>query len=354
MEKKEMYIIGVMSGTSLDGIDLAYVHLTNEDGFNFEIKKATTVPYSVEWCTKLANGFHLSGEELTKLDASYGIYLGKIIRQFIKENELEQVDLIASHGHTIFHNPKEEYTLQIGNGPYISSITGIKTICDFRVQDVALGGQGAPLVPIGDEFLFEQYNYCMNLGGFANISEQVNGARLAFDICPTNVVLNHYIKRVGRDYDNEGEFAATGTVDQDLLTALNKLEYYSEPAPKSLGYEFVVDQVFPMIDAFNLPLKDILRTLVEHMVVQISAVLDSNAEKTCLVTGGGVFNTFLMDCLKEKTNVQLVIPSNDLINYKEALIFALLGYLKNEGATNCLHSVTGAVKDHSSGVVFQP
>ncbi|MFA5300049.1 MAG: anhydro-N-acetylmuramic acid kinase, partial [Lutibacter sp.] len=193
MKDATKYIIGVMSGTSLDGIDIAYVKIENKKSFHFEILTAKTIPYTTEWKLALKNGFHLSGEELTKLDADYGVYLGKTILYFINENSILKVDFIASHGHTIFHNPEKHYTLQIGNGPYITSITGIKTICNFRVQDVALGGQGAPLVPIGDEFLFSEYDYCLNLGGFSNISFSENKQRIAFDICPVNIVLNHYV-----------------------------------------------------------------------------------------------------------------------------------------------------------------
>lgn len=354
MKTKESHIIGVMSGTSMDGIDLVYLALKEGDEYDFEILKSTTVPYSVEWCSRLKDGFHLSGEELTKLDADYGIYLGKIIRLFIKENNIKDIDFIASHGHTIFHNPSASYTLQIGNGPQVAAITGVKTISNFRVQDVALGGQGAPLVPIGDELLFSEYDYCVNLGGFANISENVNGDRLAFDICPTNVVLNHYAKLVGLDYDDQGRMASEGTVNNALLKALNALEFYHIPAPKSLGFEFVVDHVLPLIDSFKLKPKDILRTFVEHIAVQFSKVLASDSSKTCMVTGGGTYNLFLLERMQSFTKTQLIVPSDDLINYKEALIFGLLGYLRNEGKPNCLQAVTGASKDHSSGIIFHP
>ncbi|MFO7672308.1 MAG: anhydro-N-acetylmuramic acid kinase, partial [Lutibacter sp.] len=272
---------------------------------------------------------------------------------FIEENSIKKLNFIASHGHTIFHNPKKKYTFQIGNGPYITSITGIKTICDFRVQDVALGGQGAPLVPIGDELLFSKYDYCLNLGGFSNISFNQNQQRIAFDICPVNIVLNHYVSELHMEYDDKGNIASEGNIDNNLLATLNSLAYYNDAKPKSLGYEFVVETIFPMIDKHNLSIKDILRTFVEHIAIQISKKIDSDSKKTMLVTGGGAFNTFLMARLQSYTTTKLIIPEKTIINYKEALVFGLLGLLKDEGKNNCLKSVTGAERDHSSGVVFE-
>jgi anhydro-N-acetylmuramic acid kinase len=353
MNNTTKYIIGVMSGTSLDGLDLVYVKINAEENYHFEILKAETISYSNEWKSALKEGFHLSGEKLVKLDADYGIYLGKTLLNFIEENNIEKLDFIASHGHTIFHNPVKKYTLQIGNGPYIASITGIKTICDFRVQDVALGGQGAPLVPIGDELLFSKYDYCLNLGGFSNISFNQNQQRIAFDICPVNIVLNHYVTALNMEYDDKGEIASEGNIDNNLLKTLNSLPFYNDAKPKSLGYEFVVETIFPMIDKHNLSIKDVLRTFVEHIAIQISKKIDSDSGKTLLITGGGAFNTFLIARLQSYTTTKLIIPEESIINYKEALVFGLLGLLKDEGKNNCLKSVTGAIKDHSSGVVFE-
>jgi anhydro-N-acetylmuramic acid kinase len=341
-----------MSGTSLDGVDIAYVKINHNNNYTFEIINATTIVYSKEWKSNLKNGFHLSGEALTKLDADYGIFLGELIQNFIKENNLSKIDLIASHGHTIFHNPAENYTLQIGNGPQITAITGLKTICDFRVQDIALGGQGAPLVPVGDELLFSNYDYCLNLGGFSNISMNVNNQRIAFDICPVNIVLNHYVSTLNIEYDDKGAIASTGKIDNNLLDELNALPFYNDAKPKSLGYEFIIETIFPMINKYNLEIKAILRTFIEHVAIQITKKMASNSEKTVLVAGGGAYNTFLINRIQSYTKTQLIIPENTIINYKEALVFALLGFLKDEGQNNCLKSVTGASKDHCSGIIF--
>jgi len=353
MNNTTKYIIGVMSGTSLDGLDIVYVKINAAENYSFEILKAETISYINEWKSTLKEGFHLSGEKLLKLDADYGKYLGKTLLNFIKKNRIEKLDFIASHGHTIFHNPEKNYTFQIGNGPYITSITGIKTICDFRVQDVALGGQGAPLVPIGDELLFSEYDYCLNLGGFSNISFNKNQQRIAFDICPVNIVLNHYVSALNLEFDDKGAMASEGNIDNNLLKSLNCLPFYNDAKPKSLGYEFVTETIFPMVDKYNLSIKDVLRTFVEHIAIQISKKIDSDSKKTMLVTGGGAFNTFLIERLQSYTKTLLIIPEETIINYKEALIFGLLGFLKDEGKNNCLKSVTGANKDHSSGVVFE-
>jgi len=354
MKNATKYIIGVMSGTSLDGIDIAYVKISNTESYKFEILNATTVSYTKQWKSALKDGFHLKGEELTKLDADYGIFLGEIIQNFIKKNNIETVDFIASHGHTIYHNPAKNYTLQIGNGPYITSITGIKTICDFRSQDIALGGQGAPLVPVGDMLLFSEYDYCLNLGGFSNISLDKNNQRIAFDICPVNIVLNHYVAALDFEYDDKGTIASNGEIDLTLLNELNSLPFYNDSKPKSLGYEFIVETIIPIIDKYNLDTKDILRTFVEHVAMQISIKVESNPSKTILVAGGGAYNIFLIERIQWYTKTQLIIPNDTIINYKEALVFALLGFLKDEGQNNCLKSVTGASKNHSSGIVFNP
>jgi len=353
MKNSYKHIIGVMSGTSLDGIDIAYVKINNANNYTFEILNATTVSYTNEWKLALKEGFHLKGEELTKLDADYGIFLGGIIQKFIDENSIKTIDFIASHGHTIYHNPAKNYTLQIGNGPYITAITGIKTICNFRSQDIALGGQGAPLVPIGDQLLFSEYDYCLNLGGFSNISMNENNQRIAYDICPVNIVLNHYVASLNMEYDDKGIIAASGKIDLTLLNELNSLSFYTNEKPKSLGYEFIVETIFPIINKYKLEIKDILRTFVEHVAMQIAKKTTSDATKKMLISGGGVYNTFLINRLQSYTKTQLVIPSDTIINYKEALVFALLGFLKDEGKNNCLKSVTGASKDHSSGVVYE-
>lgn len=361
MKNKIWHVIGVMSGTSLDGVDLVYVKFTKNKVYNFDILRKKAINYSEIWKNKLQDAFNISEDRLVKLDVDYGIFLGKTIHDFILENKIEKVDFIASHGHTIFHKPDENYTLQIGSGSEISAVTNLKVICDFRTQDVELGGQGAPLVPIGDMLLFGKYDFCLNLGGFANISFQKDNRREAFDICPVNIVMNHYTRKIDLEYDDKGMIASEGTLQKDLLTELNNIPFYANIKPKSLGYEFVVEIVLPMIDKYNLPLKDILRTFIEHAAFQISEVINKNVQifikninNDVLITGGGAYNDFLIERLSYYSNAKMVVPTNEIIEFKEALIFAFLGVLKDQNDVNCLQSVTGASKDHSSGVVFNP
>lgn len=350
---KNWNVIGLMSGTSLDGLDIIFTRIFRvDDSYDFKIVVAETIHYSEEWENNLRNAFNYSKENIQELDIHYGVYLGEAVNCFIEKHKITEIDFIASHGHTIFHKPNEGYTLQIGDGEILSNTTGLKVICDFRTQDVDLGGQGAPLVPIGDKLLFSDYNYCLNLGGFANISFEKNKNRVAFDICPVNIVMNYYTKQLGFNFDKDGEIARAGKVDSQLLDELNNLSFYKAPIPKSLGFEFVKEIIFPIIENKQLAINDVLRTFVAHVVIQISNCLDNKSTSKMLVTGGGAFNEFLMNELKKATNCSVIIPSNEIIDNKEALIFALLGVLRSENQVNCLSSVTGATKSHSSGKIF--
>ncbi len=353
MKEKKWHIIGLMSGTSLDGLDIVYTQIClSKNGYKFKIIYCETIPYTKNWENNLRNAFSASENEINKLHINYGIYLGEAVNVFIAKNNISVVDFIASHGHTIFHKPNEGYTLQIGDGQTISAITGLKVICDFRTQDVAFGGQGAPLVPIGDQLLFSDYKYCLNLGGFANISFQENDQRIAFDVCPVNIVMNHYAKLVGFPFDENGNLAKKGRIHANLLNELNAIPFYTAATPKSLGFEFIKETIFPIINKYQLKVEDVLRTFVAHIVFQIINCLDNNSTSSLLITGGGAFNSFLIEELKQASKNNIVIPNNKIINYKEALIFAFLGLLRSENKINCLSSVTGAKKDHSSGKIF--
>ena len=352
MNKKEIFAIGLMSGTSLDGIDLVYVKfLKNEYSF-FEIIHAETVSYTTEWKLLLQQAIHLSSEALLDLDVVYGKHLGSVLVDFILNYKITEIDFIASHGHTVLHQPEEGITLQIGSGVEIAKITQQKVVSDFRTQDVKLGGQGAPLVPIGDELLFSKYDFCLNLGGFSNVSFKKESKRIAFDICPVNIVLNHYANKIGLEYDADGSIASEGQLNKSLLEKLNTLAFYTKEAPKSLGLEWVQQEIFPLIDAIEEDIASILRTFVAHIAIQISKIIKDS--DSVLITGGGVFNSFLMQEIENYSNIEIVQASDAVINYKEALIFALLGLLKVDNQINCLKNVTGAHKNHSSGVVCLP
>jgi anhydro-N-acetylmuramic acid kinase len=351
---KETYkVIGVMSGTSLDGIDLAHVHFSIVDGkWSFNIYETETVSYDSDWLNKLKTAIDFSEDKLKELNKDYTVLLANSIKTFIKKHQLQKLDAVCSHGHTILHQPQNGFTLQIGNLPEIANHCNQTVVCDFRVQDVLLGGQGAPLVPIGDRILFSEYDFCLNLGGFSNVSFEQNDTRIAFDISPVNTVLNFYANKLGFDYDDKGQLAASGKVNSDLLNELNALEYYKKPFPKSLGFEFVKETILPLIEKYNIPIEDKLNTFTEHITFQIAVALPSKKGKL-LATGGGAYSDFLIERLKFwLPELEIIIPDKKTIEFKEALIFALLGVLKLRNEINVLGSVTGAKHDHTSGVVY--
>ncbi|OEK07882.1 anhydro-N-acetylmuramic acid kinase [Flavivirga aquatica] len=354
MKKKEYSVIGVMSGTSLDGIDLVEVKFYIDNTWHFEVICAETVSYTQKWYDTLKGLVSCSFEELQKIDEAYTDYLAIIIKNFIVKNNIDSIDLVCSHGHTALHQPEKKITYQIGNRPKLAKLLNEQLVCDFRVQDVEYGGQGAPLVPIGDELLFSKYDFCLNLGGFANISTKINTSRIAYDICPVNIVLNHYVKTLEVNYDDKGGIASTGILNDELLEALNALDFYEEVYPKSLGLEWVNTFIFPLIDRFQLEIKDILKTCVEHIAIQIASEINKKNRATVLITGGGVYNEYLINRLKAHSKKALIIPTNEIVEFKEAIIFGFLGVLKLRNEVNCLKTVTGAIQDHSSGKIFLP
>ena len=343
-----------MSGTSLDGVDLAHIKFEiNNSKWSYEIYECDTISYSNEIISKLKNGINFSKSELSDLNIEYTNILGDIILEFISNNSISNLDAVCSHGHTILHQPQNGFTLQIGNLPEIANIIKQKIVCDFRVQDVELGGQGAPLVPIGDKILFSEYDYCLNLGGFSNISFEENNQRIAFDISPVNTVLNFYANTFGLEYDDKGEISASGNLNSDLFDQLNQLEFFSKSFPKSLGFEFIKETVLPIIESYTISTEDKMRTFTEHIAFQIGKILQSKSGKL-LVSGGGVYNDFLIDRMKAHLpTIEIIIPDEKTIKFKEALIFALLGVLKLRNEINVLASVTGAKQDHSSGKIYK-
>ena len=346
---KTYFAIGLMSGTSLDGLDICYAKFQNITNWEFEILKTETIPYSIEWKNRLQNAILLSAEDLLALDKEYGFYLGEKTQEFISKNNITDLDFIASHGHTVFHQPQRKFTLQIGDGRAIKLITKKPVIYDFRSQDVLMGGNGAPLVPIGDELLFSQYDACLNLGGFSNISLQKNHQRIAFDISPVNVVLNYFAEKLGKNYDENGDFAKNGAINFKILEELNALTFYQKSAPKSLGVEFVKSEVFPLLKD-ETP-ENIIATFTEHIAEQIAKVFNDNQLKTVLVTGGGTFNTYLLEKIRGKSQTELIVPDENIINFKEALIFAFMGVLRLRNEVNVLCSATGSSENHCSGIL---
>ncbi len=356
---KQFKVLGLMSGTSLDGLDLCYCHITKDlDKWSFEIKETKSISYSNDMQSELKDSIYLKADELLQFHNTYGTWLGKEAKQFISEKKLE-VDFIASHGHTTHHQPENGLTFQIGSGQHLANESGCKVVCDFRTNDLALDGQGAPLVPIGDQLFFGEYDFCLNLGGISNISLEQKGKRIAYDIGLANMILNYITRKIDLAYDKGGELAAFGKINQNMLDRLNELKYYLLPHPKSIGYEWFVEEVVPIVDITDDSVENLLHTSIHHICEKVAQQVKLNntkEESSLFVTGGGALNHFLIKVLQEKLgeSTKVVVPEKELIEFKEAVVFALMGALRMEQEINVLKSVTGAKRDSSSGVLYLP
>ena len=362
-------IIGIMSGSSLDGIDLVDVDFWYDGKWHFEIVAKDNYDYDETWKQRLSDAFYYNDNQLKEIDYHYGLFLGQVTKRFIDKYNLCP-EIVASHGHTIFHRPQEHYTLQIGDGQALANECGVTVINDFRTEDVLKGGQGAPLVPIGDKLLFSDYPICLNIGGIANVSYDVDGQRIAYDICIANQALNYLagkfhpthdvetrlIASLPLQFDRDGLIARSGTVDNQLLNILNSHPFYAEKYPKSLGREFFEDNIKPLLGKRD-DISNMMATFVEHIAIQVGNSIVKAFQETSLqmlITGGGAKNKFLVERIQAHTKHQVVVPSDDIIDYKEALVFAFLGLLRNRNEINVLKSVTGADSDSSSGRIFHP
>ncbi len=353
--------IGIMSGSSLDGLDMVLAELDDAGGkWSYTLKAQACYAYTPEWENRLRQATTLNAYDYLLLHSAYGRYIGEAVNRFIEENQLHhQVQLVASHGHTSFHAPQLGMTGQLGDGATIAAVTGINVVSDLRAMDVALGGQGAPIVPMGEKLLLGDYTYLLNLGGIANISANLPDNYIAYDICPANRVLNMLAALEGKAFDEDGRIAASGQVHTPLLTQLNSLAYYRQPYPKSLANNFGTDEVFPLVESFNLSVADALRTYTEHIALQIGYAVNqlqkAPGEARLLATGGGALNGFLISRLRQvlqPLGVEVVIPDTVLIQYKEALIMALLGVLRWREENTVLASVTGAARSSIGGAVW--
>ncbi len=355
MDKTRKYrILGLMSGTSLDGLDIACVDFRHERRWSFRVKKAVTIPYDKAWEKKLRNAHLLSGEELLKLHSAYGRFLGKASASFIEKNGIKKPDGIASHGHTIFHQPWNGFTFQLGDASAIHAITDLPVVSDFRSLDVQLGGEGAPLVPAGDRLLFASADICLNLGGIANLSMEVKGRREAFDICFCNMALNFLSRQKGDSFDRNGRTASKGSVDTVLLDRLTRAYATVRKERKSLGREFFEATIAKLLDKPAIPLANRLRTVCESVAEEINLALPRNSRNLqMLTTGGGALNQYLVEVIRNRLagKVTLVLPPRRIIDFKEAVVFAFLGLLRLHNQTNVLSSVTQSKRDSTSGAL---
>ena len=350
-----------MSGSSLDGLDIAHVQLEDVRGaWSFQLLHTDCIPYSNEWLTKLQHAADYNVSDFLKLHTAYGAYVGKCVNDFIARHSIDhQVHFISSHGHTVFHDPEHHTTFQLGDGATIAAITGLPVINDLRAIDVALGGQGAPIVPIGDKLLFGRYDYLLNIGGIANITVWQNNAPVAFDICPANQVLNGLAEREGLTMDVNGNMAAGGNVLHDVFDELNHGEYYDLMPPKSLSNEAAKALVFPHLLESSHSTADLMHTAVLHIAQQVARAAQhyphGKETATMLVTGGGAFNSFLVTQLEKQLaplNISVHVPDAEIVMYKEALVMALIGALRWREEVNVLSSVTGASRDSIGGALW--
>jgi anhydro-N-acetylmuramic acid kinase len=356
-------VIGLMSGSSMDGLDIAFVHFQEQAGkWDFELIRSACYPYDLTWSDGLQSAQTLSAFDYQLLNTSFGHYIGSQVNHFIREQGLEyQVQLIVSHGHTVFHAPQKKMTAQLGDGASIAAETGINTITDLRAMDIALGGQGAPIVPIGEEILLGKHDFYLNLGGIANLSARLQDRTVAFDVCPANRVLNLLAQETGKALDEDGRLAASGNVDEQLLKTLNAQGYYRENYPKSLPNNFGTETIFGIIKDSGCSPQDGARTFVEHIAVQIKNGIEGiglSAIATTLslyATGGGAHNIFLVKKIEERLmpmNIRMIIPDKNIIDFKEAVIMAFIGVLRWREENNVLSSVTGASRSSIGGAVW--
>ena len=356
--------IGMMSGSSLDGLDIAYVHFQETGGkWTYELLHTDCYAYTEEWATKLKNAITLSALDYQLLHTAYGRFIGEAVNRFINVHQLHhQVDLIASHGHTTFHLPKQQMTAQLGDGAAIAAATGLPVISDLRALDMAFGGQGAPIVPIGEKLLLNEFQFFLNLGGIANLSYNDPENYTAFDVCPANRVLNMLVQATGKAFDEGGKIAATGNINQALLNELNAQSYYQLAFPKSLANDFGTETIYTLIQKYRLPIPDTLRTCVEHIAVQIKSAIQAiqpqsplTASHLLLATGGGALNHFMVERITAQVrdlSIEVMVPDKNLVNFKEALIMALIGVLRWREENNVLASVTGAKRDSINGAIW--
>lgn len=348
-------VIGLMSGTSLDGLDIAFCEFDKNENhtWNFTLLCAETIAYNQTWKQKLGNLENASALDYVTANVQLGTFFGEEVLKFVQKHNIKP-NFVASHGHTIFHQPALGLTTQIGSGAAVAAVCRLPVVCDFRALDVALGGQGAPLVPIGDKLLFSDYDCCINLGGIANLSFDQNGRRIAYDCGMANTPLNLLAKRLGMEYDKNGGIARSGQLNIPLFETLNELNYFHLTYPKSLGKEWFVENMLPLIEKSTLSTADLLATLTHHVAFQAarSVAAMNKTNPKILATGGGAFNSFLITLLEKYSKCKIIVPDSNIVAFKEAIVFAFLGVLRWRSSPNCLQSVTGASEDNCGGAIY--
>ncbi|MCH2044694.1 MAG: anhydro-N-acetylmuramic acid kinase [Saprospiraceae bacterium] len=360
MKEKIYHAIGLMSGSSLDGLDLAYCQLKWENNKvqDWKILLADTLDFSPMWKARLQALPTQNALTFAKTDMYFGYYMAELVNTFIEQHTIQTIDFIASHGHTIFHDPDRRFSSQIGSGAALAALTKNRVISDFRSHDIALGGEGAPLAPLADHYLYPEYDHYINLGGIANISTCRKGVWTAFDVCYANQVLNHLAAELDLLYDKDGIIARSGNVEKPLFEELKKANFYKRKPPKSMSNEWIRKEVLPIYMQYECSVQDKLCTAVEHIVHELANAmyrLNHTTTNSILLTGGGTHNTYLVERLRHFSKLldkDLVLPNPSHINYKEAVLIALLGVLRLEEIPNSLGEVTGASRNTVNGAIY--
>ncbi len=349
--KTKFEVIGLMSGSSLDGLDICFVEFQEQNTqWSFEIKAAKCYPYQQELQGDLRKIGEGSAFQLAEMHTKLSKIKAEYVQQFFEEFPISKnATLIVSHGQTIFHQPEKSFTTQIGCGATLSALTNKTVVCDLRTYDIALGGQGAPLVPFGEKYLFHEYQSFLNIGGICNISTHDKDKIEAYDVCPGNTLLNLLSAQVGQNYDEDGKLARSGQVNEDLFKQLSLINYYQKAFPKSLGTEHILKDWCEIIQNNNLSTADAMATVVEHIAFELGKVLKNSS---VMVTGGGALNSYLIERIAAHTNSKIFLPSQEMIEFKEALIIAFVGLNRYLGRNNFYSSVTGAQRDNMGGAIY--
>lgn len=361
-----MYVVGIMSGSSLDGLDIALCRFEQDDlsgKLSFDLVDTAAIPFDENMMSRLGVGATMDVRSLKKLEVDLSRYIAESVNQFL-EAGAHTADYISCHGHTIWHVPEDGYTVQIGQGAIISELTGTPCICDLRSNDMAVGGQGAPVAPIVEQILFPEFDFYINLGGIANVSFHSDQEVISWDSVPCNQILNHYASQKGLPYDDGGSLAESGKVDKGLKEAWMSLPYFGRSYPKSMDNTWVKNHFLAGASSFDVSIEDALATMVDVCVSQIQGDIKDHVGDTggqhlrkCLITGGGAHNTYLVSQLSEvltHDDIEVIKPKDEIVDYKEAILMALMGFLRIEGISNTISSVTGARTNTIGGAVYVP
>lgn len=340
-----------MSGSSLDGLDIAIATFASRDTYDVVFNKHCALPSQLASELNKAASYNI--KDYLELESKFTDFIAKELQNIT--NQYQDINLIAIHGHTVHHDPDSGYSCQMVNAGRLASLTGLDVLADFRNQDIGLGGQGAPLAPIVEHLLGSQAAY-LNLGGIANISLHKSGSIVGYDVSPCNQLFNHFAKLNGLEYDDKGLLGRKGAIDQNLLNQWSALPYFQVDAPKSMDNQWLVHNFISTLEDDKS--EDQCHTAYQFVSHQIAKSVINNLSEgdRVMCTGGGSYNDYLIQLIQDKIkskSIQLVFPPKELIDYKEAILMSYMGYLYLNNKPNTLSSVTGASRSASVGGYYK-